>query len=125
MTGQERGFAQIVNAAPQELAGVGGVVAHVEPGAAIMVVLRADDFARGLLLVGGEQLVVTIIGADDVEQVGQAVVVIVADVGAEEGLSHGARGIAFMENMDEAGEDSVWKGRRWECRESRCRRCKV
>ena len=70
-----------------------------------MAVFRADDFARGLFIMGREQFGVAIIGADDIEQVRQAVVVIVAGVGAEQRLGDGARRVVGMENPHQAGED--------------------
>jgi hypothetical protein len=57
--------------------------------------------------VGSQDLVDAIVLAYDVEHVGQAVVVIVADVGAEEGLRDGTRRVVFVEDGEEPGENAV------------------
>ena len=101
------GFAEVVRAGPDELAGVFGVVADGEPLVEVVRVFCADDFAGGLLRVGGEDFFRAIILADDVEHVGEAVVVIVTDVGAEEGLGYGAGGIDFVEGVDDALQFSL------------------
>ena len=98
--GPAAGFAEVVDAGPEELAGVFGVVAHGDPLVAVVSVFGADDLACGFLGVGGEDFVFAVVLADDVEQVGEAVVVVVRDVGAEEGLGYGAGWIVGVEGVD-------------------------
>ena len=78
------------------------MVAHGDPLVAVVGVLGADDFAGGLVGVGFEDFLLAVVLADDVEEVGEAVVVVVADVGAEEGLGDGARGVVGVEGVRRA-----------------------
>jgi hypothetical protein len=55
--------------------------------------------------VGLKDFVFAVVLADYVEKVGEAVVVIVGDVGAEERLCDGARGVVLVEGVDEGFED--------------------
>ncbi len=103
--GPAAGFAEVVDAGPEELAGVFGVVAHGDPLIAVVGVFGADDLAGGFVGVGLEDLLLAIVLADDVEEVGEAVVVVVRDVGAEEGLGDGAGGIVGVEGVDEGFQD--------------------
>ena len=100
--GPAAGFAEVVDAGPEELAGVLGVVAHGDPLVAVVGVLGADDLAGGLVGVGFEDLLLAVVLADDVEEVGEAVVVVVRGVGAEERLGDGAGGVVGVEGVDEA-----------------------
>ena len=70
-----------------------------------MAIFRSHDFAAGFVLVRGEQFIEAIIRADHVEQVGQPVVIVVADVGPKKGLRDGPGGIVRVKNGDEAGQD--------------------
>src|SRR5207248_1803994 len=81
------------------------VVAHGDPLVAVVSVFGADDFARGFVGVGFKNLLLTIVLADYIEEVGEAVVVVVRDVGAEEGLGDGARGVVGVGSSDELFED--------------------
>ena len=63
--GPVAGFAQVVDAGPDEVAGVGGVVADESPGFEVLAVFGADDFAGGFGGVGSEELGVAVVGADD------------------------------------------------------------
>ena len=100
-------FAEVINAGPKELAGLRRIVAQGQPYPAVMALLRADDFARGFCLMSGEQFVVAVIRADDVQHVGQAVVVVMADVRPEQGLGHRPGGIVFVADLDQAFEDAL------------------
>jgi len=68
--------------------------------------LGADDLAFRLGALGGEQFVVAVVCADDVKQVGEAIVVIVAYVRAEQGLRDRAGWVDGVRNLDEAAEDA-------------------
>ena len=103
--GPAAGFAEVVDAGPEELAGVLGVVAHGDPLVAVVGVFSADDFAGGLLRVRGENLLLAVVLADDVEQIGEAVVVVVAGVRTEERLRHGPGGIVCVEGLRPGCED--------------------
>jgi len=72
---------------------------------AVVGVLGADDGAGGLVGVGLEDLLLAVVLADDVEEVGEAVVVVVGDVGAEETLGDGAGAVVLVEGVDEGFED--------------------
>src|SRR5580698_4454175 len=50
-------FAQIINAAPEELPGIRRIVAQGQPRGEVLAVFGADDFARGLLRVRGEDFI--------------------------------------------------------------------
>ena len=91
--GPASGLAEIVDAGPEELAGVFGVVAHGDPLIAVVSVFGADNFTSWFVGVGLEDLLLAIVLAHHVEEIGEAVVVVVRDVGAEERLCDGARGI--------------------------------
>src|ERR1019366_10801596 len=86
-------LAEVVDAGPQELAGVLGMVAHGNPLVTIMRVLGADDLARRLLRVRRENLLLAVVLPDHIKQVGQSVVVVMADVRTEERLRHRTRRI--------------------------------
>ena len=64
---------------------------------------------RRLLRVRREDLLLAIVLADDVEQVGEAIVVVVAGVRAEERLRHGPRRIVRVEGLRPA--PSGWGSR--------------
>ena len=53
------------------------MVAHGDPLVAVVGVFGADDFARGLVGVGFEDLLLAVVLAYYVEEVGEAVVVVV------------------------------------------------
>ena len=103
--GPAAGFAEVVDAGPEELAGVFGVVAHGDPLVAVVRVFGADDLARGFVGVGFEDLLFAVVLAYDVEEIGEAVVVVVRDVGAEESLCDGAGGVVGVGGVDELSED--------------------
>ena len=105
MVGQRARLAQVVDAGPQELAGVFRMVAHGDPLVAVVRVLRADDLARRLLRVRGQNLLLAIVLPDDVQQVGQAVVVVVAGVRTEQRLGHRPRRIVGMEGLTSVRQD--------------------
>ncbi len=98
-------FAEVVDAGPQELAGVGRIVAQRQPHLAAVLIFGADDLARRLLAVGGEDLVFAIVLPDDVQQVGEAVVVVVTHVGPEQRLRDGPGRVGIMERGDQTLED--------------------
>ena len=75
--GPSAGFAEVVDAGPEELAGVLGVVAHGDPLVAVVGVFGADDFAGWFVGVGFEDLLFAVVLAYYVEEVGEAVVVVV------------------------------------------------
>ena len=81
------------------------MVAHGDPLVAVVGVLGADDLAGGFVGVGLEDLLFAVVLADYVEEVGEAVVVVVRDVGAEESLRDGAGGVVGVEGVDEGFED--------------------
>ncbi len=81
--GPSAGFAEVVDAGPEELSGVFGVVTHGNPLVAVVGVFGTDDLTGGFLGVGGEDLLLAIVLAYYVEEIGETVVVVVADVGAE------------------------------------------
>ena len=99
------GLAEVVDAAPQELPGVLGIVAAFKPGGTLVALLGADDFAAGLVLPRIQQFLVAVVGADDVEHVGEAVFVVAGDVGAEKGLGDRAGRIDLVADVDKAAED--------------------
>ena len=103
--GPATGFAEVVHTGPEELSGVLGVVAHGDPLVAVVGVLGPDDAAGGFVGVGFEDLLLAVVLADDVEEVGEAVVVVAGDVGAEESLGDGAGGVVVVEGFDEGFED--------------------
>ncbi len=103
--GPATGFAEVVDAGPEELAGVLGVVAHGDPLVAVVGVFGADDFAGGFVGVGFEDLLLAVVLAYYVEEIGEAVVVVVGDVGAEEGLRDGAGGVVGVGGGDKGFED--------------------
>ena len=76
------------------------MVAHGDPLVAVVGVFGADDLACWFVGVGLEDLVFAVVLADDVEEVGEAVVVVVRDVGAEESLRNGAGGVVLVEGVD-------------------------
>ena len=102
-------FAEIVDAGPEKLPGVFRVVAHKEPTVAVVAVFGADDDARRLGALRGEQFVVAIICSDHVEQIGEAVVVIVADVGPKQRLRDRARRIGLVHHLHQLGENRLGK----------------
>ena len=76
-----------------------------QPRLEVMLLLGADDLARRLRAMRGEQFVVSIVRADDIEHVGEAIVVIVTDVRPEQCLGDRPRGIGFMTDVDQPLED--------------------
>ena len=48
-----------------------------------------------------------IILPDHVQNIGKAVVVIIADIGAKQRLGYGTRRVVFMKDLDQAGEDRL------------------
>jgi len=62
-------------------------------------------FRAGFLVVRGENFILAVVLPDHIEHVRQAVVVIVADVWAEQCLRHRMRRVVFVKNGDEAGKD--------------------
>ncbi len=103
--GPAAGFAEVVDTGPEELAGVLGVVAHGDPLVAVVGVFGADNLAGGLVGVGFEDLLLAIVLAYDVEEISEAVVIVVADVGAEESLRYGARRVVGVCGGYELFED--------------------
>ena len=98
-------LAQVVDAAPQELAGVLRVVAHGGPLVAVVCVLRADDAARRLVRVGLQNLQRAIVLPHHIQQVGQPVLVVVARVRPEERLRHRPRRIVLVEGGHQRLQD--------------------
>jgi len=75
-------FADVIDAAPQELAGIRRVVAQGQPGAQFAVILSAEDLcAWGLAACAARISFFPIVLADHIQQVGQAVLIIVAALG--------------------------------------------
>ena len=72
-----------------------------------MLVFRADDFARWILLVRGQDFVLPIILADDVEHVCQSVIVVVAGVRAEQRLRHRPGRVGFVGNCHQSPENAL------------------
>ena len=99
------------------------MIANGRPLPAVVGVFRADDFARRLLRVRGEDFVLAIILSDHVEQIREAVVVVMAHVGPEQRLGRRPSGIVLVNDFDEAFENSLGEFSLG-CREFRCRHCK-
>ena len=78
-----------------------------QPYRAVMAVFRPQNGPRRLLRVGGQNLVFTVVLPHHVEHIGQSIVVIVAHVGAEEGLRHRARGVVFVEDLKQPGQNAM------------------
>src|SRR5262245_60701523 len=70
---------------------------------ALAIVLSTDDLACRLLLIGREDLFLTIVLADHVENIGEAVVVVVGslDVRAKESLGDGPGRVVLVKRIDE------------------------
>ena len=66
------------------------MIAHGQPGGAIVMILGADDLALGPGVVGGNQFLLAVILSDHVHQLGKTVLVDVAPVGTEDRESYGA-----------------------------------
>ena len=98
-------FAEVVETGPKELTSTGGMIATGEPDFAIVTVFGADDFSGWFGVVRREKFVFTIVLADDIEQIGEAVIVIVAGIGTEESLSDRAGRIVLVEDFDQAGKN--------------------
>ena len=72
-----------------------------------MPAFRADDFARGILLMRSKDFVLAIILSDDVEHVRESVIVVVAGVRAEQRLRHRPGWIGFMGDLHETLENAL------------------
>src|SRR5881628_2946746 len=68
-------------------------------------VFGADNFACGFVGVRFEYLLLAIVLTDYVEEVGEAIVVVVRDVGAKESLCDWARGVVGVGRGDELFKD--------------------
>ena len=81
------------------------IVAGGQPDRAIVALFCADDFAGRVCFVSGEQLEIAIIRTDNVEQIGESIVVVVADVRPKERLGDRTRRIRFVKDFNQALED--------------------
>ena len=77
-------FPQIVDAGPQEHAGISRIVAHRQPVHAIMPVLRTNNAATRVLTMRCHQLAFAIVLADHVQHVGKAVGIVAGHVRPEQ-----------------------------------------
>ena len=59
----------------------------------------------------GEQFVVAIVRADDIQHVGQAVIVIVAHVRTEQRLRDGPRRVVFVADLERGRAELSWPAR--------------
>ena len=91
---------------------------------AVVALLGADDLARRLGPPGGEQFAVAIVRADHVQHVGQAVVVVVADVGPEQACVTGRVGSVSWQTSTSSRQNRLGAAPARGCREFRCRRCR-
>ncbi len=104
------GFAEVIDANPDELADHEGVVAEGAPGGGIGAVFGAKDFAGGVLFPGGDEFGFVVIFADDVHEFGEAALGIDAlRVGAEECHGDGARAIERVVDIAH-GSEAVFAG---------------
>ena len=117
-------FAQVIDAAPEKLAGVLHVIAGRQPRGEFVPLLGADNLARRLGFLGSQQFEVAVVRADDVQQIRQAVVVIVAHIRAEKPLRHRPRRIVPMKDFDEPGQNSFGQIPPWLCRGFHFPHCK-
>ena len=78
--GPAPGFTEVIDAAPEKLAGIGRVVAKSEPDFTVVAVFGAENLASRFGFVRGEDFVLAIILTHDIEKIRKAVVVIVANV---------------------------------------------
>ena len=81
------------------------VIARRKPCLQVMPLFCADDSARRFGFPGGQQLLVAVVRSDDIQKVGQTVVVIMAYIRPEEPLRHGPRRIVFVKNFNQAGKN--------------------
>lgn len=81
------------------------MVAHGNPLVTVVGVFSANDFSGGFIGVGLEDLLFAVVLADYIEEVGEAVVVVVGDVGAEKCLGDGACRVVLVEGLDKRFED--------------------
>jgi len=100
-------LAQVVDPAPQELACVLGIVPAGQPGLPVVPLFRADDLATGLGFPRGQELAVPVVGADHIQQVGQAVVVVMADIGPKQALGHGPCRVVLVADLHQPLENGL------------------
>lgn len=99
-------FSKVIDAAPEKLAGMLHVITGRQPCRKVMSLLGADNLASGFSFVGSQQFEVAVVRADDVQQIRQTVVIIMAHIRAEKPLRHRPRGIGLVEHINEAGQYS-------------------
>src|SRR6185503_10068653 len=112
VTGDQRplsGLAQIVDSTPDELSGMLRIVAGSQPDRAIVALLRADDLASQIDFVSCKQFQVAIVRADHIEQIGEPIVVIMADIWAKQPLSNRTGRIRLVKSVDQALENLLCK----------------
>src|SRR5207247_7272841 len=100
---------QVIDPAPEKLARIRRIVTQGQPNRSIVAVLGAENLTRRLLLMRGQNLILTIILADYVENVRQSIVVIMTDVRPKERLRDRARRIAFVERSNQRSKDLFCK----------------
>src|SRR4051794_33261304 len=100
-SGPARRFPEVIYPGPNELACVWSIVAHRQPHAANVSVFSAEYLSRRFLFIRGKNFVLAIVLSDYVQDVSQPVIVIVADVGAEQPLRYGPRWIVFVKGRNE------------------------
>ena len=97
-----RRFTQIVNAGPEKLSGIRRVITQRQPDRAVVAILGAENFARRFLFMGGEDFILTIVLSHYIEQISQAIIVIMAHVGSKQALGYRSRSDLLRERATRA-----------------------
>ncbi len=98
------GFAEVIDAGPEELSGIGGVVTEREPNGGVTVIFGAHDFVIGMGGVSIEEITFMVIDADDIHEVRVSAGEDVVLDGLEDGHGDGAGGIELMGEVTHVGE---------------------
>src|SRR5947209_18676369 len=98
-------LAQVIDPAPEKLARVRRIVTQWQPNRSIMAILGAENSARRLLLMRGQNLILAIILTNYVENVRESIVIIMTDVRPKERLRDRAHRIAFVKSSNQRGKD--------------------
>src|SRR5215831_13297604 len=80
---------------------MGGVIATSQPDLEVVTLFCSNNLAIRPGLMRGKQLLVAVIGADYIEQVGKSVIIVVADIWPEQRLRHRTSRIELVKDIYE------------------------
>ena len=90
---------QVINPTPEKLTGIRWIVAQRQPNTTVVAVLGAKNLARRFLFMRGQDFILAVVLSHHVQQISQAVVVVVADVWTKQSLGNRTRRIVLVKRL--------------------------